>query len=239
MRKVVLLGLFIVCYLNAFCQSLPSYQKVLYFTNGKDYPIEIVYNPAPNIWFSDKAEIICYGAGAGETYFFVSSNSTEFIFKFAVHSLNGWFWYDNKIIKISKNWNYVSLADGTIYNRQINKSEYEKLRTQWNTALYNLAEMANVSSSNSVSGSYSSSSNSNNSSSKDNFPSDDLCRSKQKLYFQYESSLSKMKTDPSIYYNDSERRNLQSKMRQLRNEMIQKGCDNSPYKSYLEDWSGN
>lgn len=84
----------------------------------------------------------------------------------------------------------------------------------------------------------SSSSNSSNSSSKDNFPSDDLCRSKQKLYFQLESSLSKMKTDPSIYYNDSERRNLQSIMRQLRNEMIQKGCDNSPYKSNLEDWSG-
>ncbi len=82
------------------------------------------------------------------------------------------------------------------------------------------------------------SSSSSSSSSNDKFPSDASCSSKQKLYWTLEDALSNMKVYPETYYDDDERRNIQNRMRELRKEMIETGCDKSPYKSNMEDWGG-
>ena len=57
----------------------------------------------------------------------------------------------------------------------------------------------------------------------------------KKSYYDYENQLSKMKTYPETY-NDSDRRYIQSKMKEIRNKLQQSGYTLN--KSQWEDWNG-
>ena len=105
-----------------------------------------------------------------------------------------------------------------------------------NDALGSTAQALNVStlSSYNETASNSSKNNSQNSSNSDRNNST-YWWSLKNSYFNYENQLSKMKTYPETY-NDSDRKYIQSKMKEIRNKLQKSGYTLN--KSQWEDWNG-
>jgi len=106
-----------------------------------------------------------------------------------------------------------------------------------NNALESTSQALNVStSSTTYSGNASGSSRSNvSTTSDDKRNNSSYWWSLKDAYYNYENQLSKMKTYPETY-NDSDRRYIQSKMKEIRNKLQQSGYTLN--KSQWEDWNG-